>query len=53
MDDGYAQFLGLLDPLGMLNSWGHPPQKRPLTHHGTNSLFPFSMPVPELVEDSV
>src|SRR5438105_529238 len=34
--DSYAQFLGLLDGLGVLNSWGHQPEKRPMTHHSTN-----------------
>jgi hypothetical protein len=48
----YTQFLGLLDGLGVLNSWGHQPERRPLAHHSTNSFIPFSLPVAALVEDS-
>ena len=47
---GYTQFLGVLDGLGALNSWGHQPEQRPLAHHSTNSLIPLSLPVPALVE---
>jgi hypothetical protein len=50
--ESYAQALGLLDLLGMLNSWGRPPETWRLTHHSTNTLFPFSMPVAALVEES-
>jgi hypothetical protein len=49
---GYAQFLGVLDGLGMLNSWGHQPEERPLAHHSTNSYIPLSLPVATLVEES-
>jgi hypothetical protein len=47
---GYTQFLGVLDGLGALNSWGHQPEQRPLAHHSTNSFIPLSLPVPALVE---
>jgi hypothetical protein len=47
---GYAQFLGMLDGLGVLNSWGHQPEQRPLAHHSTNSFIPFSLPVAALLE---
>jgi hypothetical protein len=49
---GYAQFLGVLDSLGVLNSWGHQPEERPLAHHSTNSYIPLSLPVAALLEDS-
>jgi hypothetical protein len=49
---GYAQFLGVLDGLGVLNSWGHQPEERPLAHHSTNSFIPLSLPVAALVEES-
>jgi hypothetical protein len=52
-DGDYTQFLGLLDGLGVLNSWGHQPEQRPLAHHSTNSFIPFSLPVRALVEDSM
>jgi hypothetical protein len=51
-DGDYTQFLGLLDGLGVLNSWGHQSEQRPLAHHSTNSYIPFSLPVTALVEDS-
>ena len=41
----YMQFLGLLDGLGLLNSWGNHPEAWPITHHSTNTLIPLSMPV--------
>ena len=47
---GYTQFLGVLDGLGALNSWGHQPEQRPLAHHSTNSFIPLSLPVRPLVE---
>jgi hypothetical protein len=47
---GYTQFLGVLDGLGALNSWGHQPEERPLAHHSTNSFIPLSLPVRPLVE---
>jgi hypothetical protein len=48
-DCRYAQFLGLLDGLGVLNSWGHNPEQWPLARHGTNSFIPLSLPVTALV----
>jgi hypothetical protein len=41
----YEQFLGLIDSLGALNSWGNAPEKTPFTHHSTNTRVPFSMDV--------
>ena len=41
----YAQYLGAIDPLGILNSAGHAPEFRPFAHHSTNTFIPFSMPV--------
>jgi hypothetical protein len=51
-DDPGADFfqnLGLLDGLGLANSWGTRPDAWPLEHHSTNTLIPFSMPVSLLV----
>jgi hypothetical protein len=42
---GYSQFLGQIDGLGLLNSWGHPSPTLIPTHHGTNTSIPLSMPV--------
>lgn len=41
----YLQFLGLVDGLGLLNSWGNRPEARPLAHHATNTAIPLGMPV--------
>ena len=49
----YAQYLGLFDPLGILNSWGHRPEKRLLSHHSTNTLIPLSMTAAALVKQTV
>jgi hypothetical protein len=51
-DCGYAQFLGMLDGLGLLNAWGHFPEVWPLAHHSTNSFIPLSLKVGTLVEVS-
>lgn len=45
----YDQFLGLLDTLGTLNSWGHLAERRPLAVHSTNSYIPLNMPVAALL----
>ena len=42
---GYSQFLGVIDGVGLLNSWGHPSKTLINTHHSTNSSIPLSMPV--------
>ena len=42
---GYSQFLGLIDGLGLLNSWGNPPETVVPTHHSTNTSILLSMPV--------
>jgi hypothetical protein len=41
----YSQFLGLIDGLGLLNSWGNPSQTLIPTHHSTNTSIPLSMSV--------
>jgi hypothetical protein len=41
----YAQFLGLIDGLGVLNSWGNRPETLIPAHHSTNTSIPLSMPV--------
>jgi hypothetical protein len=45
----YAQYLGVIDGLGYLNSEGHSPGYRPFSHHSTNTYIPFSMTVAESV----
>jgi Resolvase, N terminal domain len=45
----YTQYLGWLDALGILNSWWHVPEFRPLTHHSTNTFIPLSMRVADTV----
>jgi len=42
---GYSQFLGVIDGLGLLNSWGNPPETVVPTHHSTNTSILLSMPV--------
>jgi hypothetical protein len=42
---GYSQFLGLIDGVGLLSSWGHPWKTLIHTHHSTNTSIPLSMPV--------
>jgi hypothetical protein len=44
----YAQYLGAIDPLGTLNSWGRTPTSWLVTDHSTNTVLPLSMPVTEL-----
>jgi hypothetical protein len=46
---GYSQFLGLIDGLGLLNSWGNRPETLIPTHHSTNTNIPLSVPVSLLV----
>jgi hypothetical protein len=41
----YSQFLGLIDGIGLLSSWGNPSQTLIPTHHSTNTSIPLSMPV--------
>jgi hypothetical protein len=41
----YVQFLGALDALGWLNSWGHAAERSPVTTHSTNTAIPASMPI--------
>ena len=41
----YSQHLGLIDPLGILNSLGNSPEYWPFADHSTNSLIPLSLRV--------
>jgi len=41
----YSQFLGLIDGVGLLNSWGNPPETLIPAHHSTNTSIPLSMSV--------
>jgi hypothetical protein len=45
----YTQYLGWIDPLGTLNSWGRVPEVRPFADHSTNTFFPLSLPVAALI----
>ncbi|QGZ58627.1 hypothetical protein [Paraburkholderia acidiphila] len=49
----YEQYLGILDALGALNSWGHSPDHLVFTHHSTNIAIAFAMPVAILTRVSV
>jgi hypothetical protein len=44
----YSQFVGLMDGVGLLNSWGNPLQSLIPMHHSTNTSIPLSMPVSAL-----
>jgi hypothetical protein len=48
----YTQFLGILDWLGFLNSWGNRAGTMIATHHSTNTAIPLSMPVSELARSA-
>jgi hypothetical protein len=50
---GYHQFLGLFDPLGQLNAWGHWPDHWPPTWHSTNPVLPPAMAAGEMTSESV
>jgi hypothetical protein len=39
----YLQFLGVVDGLGQLNSWGNQPEVWLYAHHSTNTTVPLSM----------
>src|SRR6202047_5023494 len=41
----YSQFLGRIDGIGLLSSWGNPPETLIPAHHSTNTSIPLSMPV--------
>jgi hypothetical protein len=41
----YSQFLGLIDAIGLLNSWGNPLETLIPAHHSTNTSIPLSMSV--------
>ena len=49
----YAQYLGLFDPLGLPNSWGHAPETQLFAHHSTNTLIPLSMAAASLLKRAV
>ena len=41
----YSQYLGLIDVLGALNSFGNSPEYWPFADHSTNTLIPLSLQV--------
>jgi hypothetical protein len=43
--EGYSQYLGLIDVLGVLNSSDNSPEYRPLADHSTNTFIPLSLQV--------
>jgi hypothetical protein len=47
----YAQCLGWVDALGILNSLGHLPESQPFADHSTNTGFPFSLHVTTIIND--
>ena len=47
----YKQYLGWIDPLGTLNSWGRVPESRPFAGHSTNTLLPLSLAVAALMSE--
>jgi hypothetical protein len=49
----YNQFLGSLDGLGQLNSWGNWPEQWVRTWHSTNSMLPLTMQLVDLVKKDV
>jgi hypothetical protein len=48
----YKQYLGWVDPLGTLNSWGRSPDARPFAGHSTNTFLPLSLSVTALVGET-
>ena len=46
----YRQFLGCMDWLGLLNSWGNRPEWLLPSQHSTNTYIPLSMPVTPLAK---
>jgi hypothetical protein len=49
----YNQILGSLDALGQINSWGNWPEQWVRTWHSTNSMFPWTMRLVDLVKQDV
>ncbi|UIF88103.1 hypothetical protein [Cupriavidus sp. UYPR2.512] len=45
---GYQQFLGTIDALGWLNSWGNQPDHTIFSWHSTNTVLPLAMHVQRL-----
>ena len=45
---GYQQFLGTIDALGWLNSWGNQPDHTILSWHSTNTVLPLTMHIQRL-----
>jgi hypothetical protein len=41
----YSQYLGCIDAIGILNSFGNVPEHRPFADHSTNTSFPLSLQV--------
>ena len=52
-DADYNQFMGDVDGLGQLNSWGNWPEQWINSWHSTNSMLPLTMHVAELVKQDV
>jgi hypothetical protein len=49
----YVQFLGSLDPLGLLNAWGHKAERSLISSHSTNTMIPLSMPISVLLRGAL
>jgi len=47
----YHQYLGWFDLLGLLNSWGNPPDERPPSTHTTNPYLPCALPVDVILSE--
>jgi len=47
----YEQYLGWIDPLGTLNSWGRVPESRPFAGHSTNTFLPLSLPITAIMSE--
>ena len=45
---GYQQFLGAIDALGWLNSWGNQPDQTIFSWHSTNTILPLAMHIQRL-----
>ena len=45
-----VQYLGWIEGLGILNSWGNSPEYWPFADDSTNTLIPFSLQVEEIAD---
>jgi hypothetical protein len=48
----YAQYLGWIDALGILNSGRNSPDFRPFAHHSTNTFIPLSLQVEPSIDQT-